>query len=69
MQEKKLVNILLFHIVMVYVGLMAHTGPSERDPDLPGVCPVSTIIIIIVVVVVVEVSMFVFGFSMSVHKS
>ena len=69
MQEKKLVNILLFHIVMVYVGLMAHTGPSERDPDLPGVCPVSTIIIIIIVVVVVEVSMFVFGFSMSVHKS
>ena len=67
-----MVNILLFHIVMVYVGLMAHTGPSERDPDLPGVCPVSTIIIIIVVVVVVvvvEVSMFVFGFSMSVHKS
>ena len=63
-----MVNILLFHIVMVYVGLMAHTGPSERDPDLPGVCPVSTIIII-VVVVVVEVSMFVFGFSMSVHKS
>ena len=62
-----MVNILLFHIVMVYVGLMAHTGPSERDPDLPGVCPVSTIIII--VVVVVEVSMFVFGFSMSVHKS
>ena len=64
-----MVNILLFHIVMVHVGLMAHTGPSERDPDLPGVCPVSTIIIIIVVVVVVEVSMFVFGFSMSVHKS
>ena len=63
-----MVNILLFHIVMVHVGLMAHTGPSERDPDLPGVCPVSTIIII-VVVVVVEVSMFVFGFSMSVHKS
>ena len=62
-----MVNILLFHIVMVHVGLMAHTGPSERDPDLPGVCPVSTIIII--VVVVVEVSMFVFGFSMSVHKS
>jgi flagellar basal body-associated protein FliL len=53
---------------MVYVGLMANTGPSERALDLPGVCPVSTIIIlIIIIVVVVVVSMFVFGFSIRVR--